>query len=165
VAGRGHDRLGDRHAGQPGAGDPYAAMMHDAGKLEVPATVLRKGRAPPGGGSPGMRRFRSERPTGTGRQVPGYSRTGPRSLPPPARAELHAGNTQHAPIWSYRPSPRRTTTSVQNGGDARGYHRGRVSLAARRARWRSTVRGAGPLQRPSAPVGSPLGSHRSNSVS
>jgi len=74
---------------------------------------------PPGGRSPQMRRFHSERHIGHGRQATRVSRTGPESLPPRARADLHSGSTQRAPIWSCCPSPGRITTGVQNGGSVR----------------------------------------------
>jgi hypothetical protein len=58
--------------------------------------------------------------------------------PDPSAAHAH-----DAQISIARSVALRSTLTAQIGGSARGYYRGRVSLAARRARLRFTVREAG----------------------
>ena len=66
-----------------------------------------EGRPRRAAGSLRMRRFHSERHTGTGRRRPGYSRTGPKSLPP--RGHGRAALRQHAarPNMELPPKPQK----------------------------------------------------------
>ena len=98
---------GDRHAGQRGAGDPYAGMLHDAGKLRVPTTVLRKEepawRPVPADEEVPQRASYRHQPQGD----PGTHEPDQDRRRPGARAELYSGNTQHAPNMELPPKPRK----------------------------------------------------------